>query len=565
MALSLKPAHLKRYKDLARLLLKYGDRSLVDRAGLDAALADEIADEELPTKGDPEQLAKDLEALGPTYIKLGQLLSTRTDLLPKPYLDALTKLQDDVDPFPFSEVEAIIEEELGVRLSKAFASFDAEPLAAASLGQVHRATLRDGRPVVVKVQRPDIRPRIVEDLEALGEVATFIDAHTDTGRKFAFADLLDQFRQTLLRELDYRREARNLQTLHDNLARYQEIVIPLPVEDYTSSRVLTMEYVRGTKVTKLSPLARLEIDGAALAEALSRAYLDQILIDGFFHADPHPGNVFITEDRRLALIDLGMVARVDPPMQESLLRLLLALAEGQGDEAATVGITLSTPLEDFDEGNYREAVRALVKEHRDASVEEVEVGRVVVELSRLAAENALRPPPELALLGKTLLNLDAITRALDPTIRPNDVVRRYASEITQRRMMRNLSPGRLFTTALEMNELVQTLPGRVNALLDALTKQEFMLRIQGIDELRLLANLHRIANRVSVSIVLAALIVGAALLMRVQTRFTVFGYPGLAMLLFLLAAGCGFYLVFSILLGEDKEPHTRSPRGRGTR
>ncbi|HYE95254.1 MAG TPA: AarF/UbiB family protein [Rubricoccaceae bacterium] len=565
MALSLKPAHLKRYKDLARLLLKYGDRSLVDRAGLDAALADEIADEELPTKGDPEQLAKDLEALGPTYIKLGQLLSTRTDLLPKPYLDALTKLQDDVDPFPFSEVEAIIEEELGVRLSKAFASFDAEPLAAASLGQVHRATLRDGRPVVVKVQRPDIRPRIVEDLEALGEVATFIDAHTDTGRKFAFADLLDQFRQTLLRELDYRREARNLQTLHDNLARYQEIVIPLPVDDYTSSRVLTMEYVRGTKVTKLSPLARLEIDGAALAEALSRAYLDQILIDGFFHADPHPGNVFITEDRRLALIDLGMVARVDPPMQESLLRLLLALAEGQGDEAATVGITLSTPLEDFDEGNYREAVRALVKEHRDASVEEVEVGRVVVELSRLAAENALRPPPELALLGKTLLNLDAITRALDPTIRPNDVVRRYASEITQRRMMRNLSPGRLFTTALEMNELVQTLPGRVNALLDALTKQEFMLRIQGIDELRLLANLHRIANRVSVSIVLAALIVGAALLMRVQTRFTVFGYPGLAMLLFLLAAGCGFYLVFSILLGEDKEPHARSPRGRGTR
>lgn len=554
MALSLKPAHLKRYKDLARLLWTYGDRSLVERAGLGAELTGDLADPPA-TPGDPEQLARDLEALGPTYVKLGQLLSTRPDLLPQPYLDALTRLQDDVAPFPFEEVEATVQEELGVRLSKAFASFDPEPLAAASLGQVHRATLRDGRPVVVKVQRPGIRPLILEDLEAIGEVAGFLDAHTDTGRRFALADLLAQFRTSLLRELDYRREAQNLTTLHDNLARHERLLVPLPVDDYTSSRVLTMTHVSGTKVTALSPLARMEIDGAALADALVRAYLDQILVDGFFHADPHPGNVFVTDDRRLALIDLGMVARVDPDMQEALLKLLLALSEGQGAAAAQIGQTLGTPLEDFDRAGYEATVRTLVTDYRDASIDDVEVGRVVIELSRIAAEHGLRPPPELALLGKTLLNLDGVTRALDPAVRPNEVVRRHASDVTERRMRQSLSPGRLFATALETNEFAQALPGRLNTLLDALARQEYTLGVRGFDEDRLLRTIHRTASRLSVSIVLAALIVGAALLMRVETSVTLLGYPALAMVLFLLAAGCGFYVVFGILFGPERERH----------
>lgn len=553
MALSLKPSHLKRYSDLARLLFTYGDRSLVARAGLEAALADDLVAEASGTPGDPEQLARDLEAMGPTYVKLGQLLSTRPDLLPAPYIDALVRLQDDVEPFSFGEVEAIVQEELGVRLSKAFASFESEPLAAASLGQVHRATLRDGRPVVVKVQRPGIRAVILDDLDAIGEVADFADAHTDAGRRFAVADLLAQFRTSLLRELDYRREAQNLTTLHDNLARYDRLVVPLPVEDYTSSRVLTMDYVRGTKVTALRPLARLEIDGTALAETLVRAYLDQILVDGFFHADPHPGNVFVTDDGRLALIDLGMVARVDPAMQGVLLRLLLALSEGEGDTAAEIGVSMGTPLADFDRAAYEAAVRDLVRQHRDATIGDVAVGRVVLELSRLAAEHGLRPPSEMALLGKALLNLDGVTRTLDPDVRPNEVVQRHASEVTRRRMQQSISPGRLFASALEVNDLAQALPSRLRTILDAVARQEYALGIRLLDEPRIEQTIHRTASRLSVSIVLAALIVGAALLMRVETPFLLLGYPGLAMVLFLLAAGCGFFLVFSILLGESRE------------
>ncbi|CAN5150548.1 hypothetical protein BH18GEM1_BH18GEM1_17430 [soil metagenome] len=220
--------------------------------------------------------------------KLGQLLSTRADLLPLPYLEALARLQDRVEAFPFEAVEEIVQTELGVRLSKAFASFDPKPLAAASLGQVHHAALRDGRPVAVKVQRPAIRQQIVEDLAVLEEIADFLDRRTDWGWRYGFVGLLDEFRKTLLRELDYRQEAANLVSLGKNLAEYERIIVPQPVDDYTTERVLTMDFVRGKKVTALGPLGRLEMDGEPLADELFKAYLQQTLVDGLFHADPHP-------------------------------------------------------------------------------------------------------------------------------------------------------------------------------------------------------------------------------------------------------------------------------------
>lgn len=288
VVLSLKTEHLKRYREIARLALKYGRNGWAKSSELDELLADErhIA---APDGADPKQFADDLEKLGPTFIKLGQLLSTRADLLPMPYLEALSRLQDDIEPFPFSAVEQTIQTELGVRLSKAFQHFETEPVAAASLGQVHQAVLRTGRAVAVKVQRPEIREQIVEDLGALAKIAEFLDKHMETGRRYELQKVLDEFRKTLFRELDYRHEARHLTILRENLRDFDRIVVPAPVEDYTTSRVLTMDWVRGTKVTLLSPLRRIDLDGEALADELFRAYLHQILIDGFFHADPHPG------------------------------------------------------------------------------------------------------------------------------------------------------------------------------------------------------------------------------------------------------------------------------------
>jgi predicted unusual protein kinase regulating ubiquinone biosynthesis (AarF/ABC1/UbiB family) len=548
MILPLKTEHLKRYRDIAKLLMKYGQADMAQLVA-DPSLPPEKTEAETAA-GKPEQLAHDLEALGPTFIKLGQLLSTRSDLLPPPYLEALSRLQDQVAPFELNRVEEIVSAELGVRLSKAFLDFDPQPLAAASLGQVHRAHLRDGRAVAVKVQRPGIQQRILDDLEAFHEIATILDRHTEIGRKLSFCAMVEEFRRTLLRELDYRREAANLVTLGKNLADYPRLVVPQPVDDYTTSRVLTMEYVKGTKITELSPLARIDLDGCALAEDLCKAYLDQILVDGFFHADPHPGNLLITEDGRLALLDLGMVALLDPKMQEHLLKLILTLTEGRGHEAAQITLQMGTRLEGYDEERYRREIAALVAGALNAG-EPVKVGRIVLGIARQAVETGVRPPPELTVLGRALLHLDEVARILDPDLDANATVQRESQSILRRHMLKRFSPTSLSASALEVYELLQQMPLRLNAFFDKLAGNKLEIKVNAFDEARLMSNLQKIANRIATGLVLAALIIGAALMMQVRTTFTIFGYPGIAMLLFLLAAACGFLLVWSIWLNDD--------------
>lgn len=551
MILPLKTYHLKRYKDIATLLIKHGRADLAQAIQMDENLPQEPGASAQAVSGDPEQLARDLEKLGPTFIKLGQLLSTRSDLLPQPYLDALARLQDSIEPFSFAEVEQIVSSELGVRLSKAFDDFDHIPLAAASLGQVHRARLRGGREVVVKIQRPGIQQVILEDLEAFREMASFIDKHTEIGRRYVFQDMLEEFRKALLRELDYRREATNLVTLGNNLQRYERLIVPQPVDDYTTARILTMDYVAGHKITDLSPLVRIDVDGKVLADDLCKAYLDQILVDGFFHADPHPGNILVTPDGRLALLDLGMVARIDPQMQERLLKLLLAVTDGRGNEAAQIVMQVGTRLDGADEARFQREIADLVGAAQDATADQINVGRIVMGLSRKAAENGIRTAPELTLLGRALLHMDEVSRALNAGFNPTQTVRDHSDSILQRHMFKRLSPSAMFSSTLEMYELVQQLPGRVNTLLDALTNNRLEFKINAFDESRLMDNLQKIANRIASGVVLAALIVGAALLMQVRTTFTLFGYPGLAMILFLMAAFCGFALVLSILLNDD--------------
>jgi predicted unusual protein kinase regulating ubiquinone biosynthesis (AarF/ABC1/UbiB family) len=551
MGITLKGEHLKRYKDIAALFMKYGRSDLVKNAGLEEVAAPEaVATPKESELG--EQLAADLERLGPTFIKVGQLLSTRADLLPLPYMEALARLQDRVGPFPFLEVEGIVSAELGVRLSKAFAEFDPEPVAAASLGQVHRAALRDGRRVAVKVQRPGIRDEIVKDLEVLHEIAAFADLHTQVGRRFGFVATVEQFRKTLMRELDYQTEARNLQMLAHNLRGFDRLVVPLPVEDYTTSRVLTIDYIRGEKITKLSPLVRTEMDGQELAEQLFRAYLQQILVDGFVHADPHPGNVFLTDDNRIALLDLGMVTHVSSGMQERLLRLLLAVSEGRAEDAATVAIALGDVQPVFDEKGFRRDVADLVAQNIGATVGQIQVGRVVLVLARMSSERGIRVEPELTMLGKTLLNLDQVGRTLDPDFDPNAAIRRNASELTRQRVRKSLSPGNLFAGVMELKEFAENLPRRVNTILDRVASNSLEVKVDAIDEKMLVEGFIKIANRITMGLILASLIVGAALLMRVETTFRILGYPGLAIVCFFFAAAGGVALVGNILWADHK-------------
>ena len=555
MGISLHPKHLKRYGALAKMLIKYGNTDLVKNAGLDQALLDDDldvdADGAAPVPPEAAELADDLERLGPTYIKLGQLLSTRSDFLPPAYMEALQRLQDKIEPFPFAQVEEIVTSELGVRLSKAFAEFDPEPIAAASLGQVHRAVLRNGRCVAVKVQRPNIREQIAADIEALEDIAEFIDKHTEAGERVHFAGMLEEFRRSMVRELDYLQEAQNLTIFRRNLAQFELLVVPEAVEDYTTSRVLTMDYISGRKITDLSPLARMEMNGDELGEQLFKAYLKQILVDGIFHADPHPGNVFLTYGGKLALIDVGMVGRVAPVMQENLLKLLLSVSEGKGEAAANVAIEMGTITTLFDRETYTREVSQLVAQHQSTTISELDTGRVVLEITRSASQNGLRLPPELTLLGKTLLNLDLVAGILAPDFDPNDAVRRHASDLMRQRLQKMMSPGNLVSTAIELNEFVQHLPSRLNRMFERVADNELTLKVDAFDEVKLIEGMQKIANRITVGLVIAALIIGAALLMRVPTTWTVLGYPGLAMLFFLAAFLAGAFLVYSILFSDE--------------
>lgn len=445
----------------------------------------------------------------------------------------------------------MLTQELGVAPAKAFRFIDAAPLATASMSQVHRAVLRDGREIVLKVQRPGLREQVLSDLEALGQIASFLYEHTDAGQRFAVDQLFEEFRKSLLRELDFRQETMHLLTISANLREIPEIVIPQPVLGYTTSRVLAMEFIAGTKITELSRLAKSELDGDRLADALFRAYLKQILRDGMFHADPHPGNVFLVGGR-IALIDLGMVARVTPGLQDRLLQLLLAVSDNQPDAAAEVLLAVGECSEDADHKGFRRGVTDLLAQHHEMSFQPPQVGRAVLMLLKVAGENGIHLPVELAMIGKTLLNLDLIGHILAPHFDPNAAIRRHAAELTQQQMGRDLSIGSLFSTAVEFKNFVQQLPARVNRILDHLADNEFQVRVDAIDEARLMEGMQKVANRIALGLVLAALIVGAALLMDVQTSFQIFGYPGLAILLFLAAAAGGLALAVVILAKDIK-------------
>lgn len=568
--MKLSASHIKRCRQIALLLWKYGHSDLAQQMSAEEGFGvDELpsadgkprASSATPaaSQASPEQLADDLEAMGPTYVKLGQVLAGRPDLLPDAYMKALARLQDKVKPFSYAEVEEVVMAELGVRISKAFSRFDIEPVAAASLGQVHRAALRDGRAVVVKVQRPNIRQQIAEDFEILEQIAGFLDNHTALGHRHRFLVTLQEFRLAIQQELNYEREAHNLITLGENLKEFKLIQVPQPVPDYYTRSILTMEEVQGHKITELSSLALLDLKGTLLAEELFKAYLQQVLVDGMFHADPHPGNVFVTNDGRIALIDLGMVGHTAPAMQENLLKILMAISEGNGEAAAEIAIRISEKLEEFAAPEFRRRITQLVALRRDQGLEQLNVGRSILEVSGIAHENGLIVPSELVLLGKTMLQLDVVGRILDPAFDTNASIRRNVAALMARRMRNDLTQGNIFSSLLEMKDFTVGLPSRLNRIINMVTNSELEVKVKATDAKMVMDGMQNIANRITMGIVLAGLIIGASLLMRVANPFQLFGFPGLAILCFLAAAAGSFWLVISIFVSDyrNRKKYTR--------
>ena len=550
---------LARTAQILRFLLKYRSAGVFTGLDLDAATLDPADTEQV--EGKPEEFVADLEALGPTFVKIGQALSTRPDMVPAPYLAALERMQDDVAPLPFETVRQVIEDELGVRPNKVFDTLDETPLGCASLAQVHRATLRDGRVVAVKVQRPGITETIRNDLDALAGLARKIDDHTDIGRRMRFTDWVHEFRKTLLAELDYRTEAENLDRFNEHFAGYPELFVPTPLWDLSRQKILTMELVSGTKATELSGLRRTEQDLGQLATALMRGYLDQVFVHGEIHADPHPGNLLVTDDGRLALLDLGMVAHVPPKQRERLLKLMFAAVDGRGEEVANESIGMGTRLEDFDEETFVREVGQMVARYAARSgARSMGEGRMMLDLVRHATACGLRTPPELSLLGKTLLNLEAVCTALDPAMDVKQVVEDHLEHVMRSRLRKSFSPANLASELMEMQMLVREAPRKLTEILSLLAENRLQVRMTGLEESRLMENLQKIANRITAGVITAALILASAMMMDVDTSNRLLGYPAIALVLFLIAAALGIALVLSALL-SDRKAKPREERG----
>jgi len=551
MKLSLLKEHAGRYKEVFRLLLKYGLSDIVRHSALSEMLTDEDAALQ-KAKSKAEELPGDLEKLGPTFIKLGQFLSTFTDALPTPYQEALTRLQDQVSPFEFDEVERIVSTDLGVRLSKAFTEFDEKPLSAASIAQVHRAVLQNGKTVAVKVQRPKIRQMILTDMEVIRYLAELLDGHTRTREEHRYGRLAEDFRRTILRELDFTREARNLQRFGENLKEFPNIQVPQPFDDYTGQRVLTMEYIKGTHISGLRPFPDSSSDRERLAEEIFRAYLKQIIIDGFFHADPHPGNVLVTYDGKIAMLDVGIVGYVSEDLKDSLLKIIVAVSDNEGEKVVNEAIRIAHRCDDCNRQDFRREINEIVADQQNRTAGSYNMGRIVLDVAKASRRNGFIIPGELTVLGKTLLMLDQVGKQLAPQFDPNRVIRDSALSLLQRRMSQTMTFGTLMNSLMETKEFLAKMPERANRLLEAVLNNEISIKVDAIDERLLIAGLQKIANRITMGLILAALIIGAALLMRVESRFTIFGYPAIAIFFFLAAVLGGVSLVLKILFSDER-------------
>lgn len=550
--MSILPDSLERYRKFIGFMLKYRNSDLFNDTADNAMDVDgKESDTEHEYNQSPEDLIADLQKMGPTYIKLGQLLSTRPDLLPDAYLKALATLQDNVEPIPYEEVHQIIEEEIGIRISKAFESLEETPLASASIGQVHRAVLRSGKPVAVKIQRPGIRKKFLEDLDTLKELTDLAMKHSNTARRYAFDDVLAELRHILLQELDYNREAQNLITLGENLKTFINLQVPQPISGYTSSKVLTMEYIDGKKITSISPLKFMEVELEPLVDELVEAYLKQIVVDGFVHADPHPGNIHMTRENKIALIDLGMVAKFTSNMQDKLLQLLIAISQKQGDEITDILLDISQIGEEANIELFRKTINTLVLDSQVTKAKDLQTGRLLIQMNRIAAENGIHIAVELNILGKILLNLDQIVAVLAPEYNLQQAIQKHVHKMMQSKMYQELKPENLFSVLIETKKLTEKLPERLNKISENLANNDFKIKLEALDEKRFTDGFQKVANRITLGVIIAAMIIGAAMLMQVPTSFTIFGYPGLAIVLFIAAAIVGIALSFNIIMKDE--------------
>jgi predicted unusual protein kinase regulating ubiquinone biosynthesis (AarF/ABC1/UbiB family) len=516
--------HPERYWEIFRVFRKYELHHIVAELGMTHHHDDDADLRALDghVEADDEhgiRLASALEELGPCFIKLGQLLSTRPDLLPADYIQALARLQDTIQPVPGERIVQIIESELGAPISQLFQSFDRQPLATASMAQVHRAVLPNGDEVVVKVQRPGVRQRIEIDLEVLREVARFATNHTAFGQRYGLMAMVRELEHSLNQELDFRTEAENTRLIGRQLAGFGCLCTPTVYTALTSQRVLTLSFLRGRHLAEVPKSDFERLDAKAIARDLLSGYLKQIAIDGVFHCDPHPGNILLADDGRLALMDFGMVGRFDAGQKDSMILLLLAFSERLGERVAETYLEMINEIpDDLDVRGFTQDICGLVSRYHDMSGGRMGLGSALLDLTRLAYTHRVPVPTSMTLLGKTMLNLDGTISVLSPELDPVELIRNYMLEVMIKRVGDQLSPGRVFAWVLDMKHLFEDAPRRTDAILDKMANDRLTIRLEVTKLDQSMRALSSAATKLAVGVLAGSVLIGGGSVLSAMIR-----------------------------------------------
>lgn len=498
--------HIKRYRDVAKVLARHGFGFFVEEMGLLHMLSLPkrlfTDTEEIDPMSVGERIRQVIEELGPTYVKIGQIASTRADIIPKDIINELEKLQDNVPSFSFTQVTRIIEEELGSPLEEIFSWIDERAIAAASIGQVHSAQLRTGELVAVKVQRPQIRAMIETDLEILLDLATLAERRMERMERLQLREVVEEFAKSLRNELDYSIEARNAEKIAKQFKNDPTIHIPAIYWDYSTRIVLTMEFVDGLKLNQFEEIEKKGYDRKAIAEQLVQALFHQMLMEGFFHADPHPGNIFLLRGGVISFIDFGMVGRLTLDMKNNFASLVIAMMRQSTESMIKAILRIGIVPDEVNLPLLTNDVDELREKYMDVPMSRISLGVAISDLFVVAFQHHIRIPSDFTMVAKSLLILEGIVEKLDPQLSIMDMAEPFGIRLLKERYRPSTIAGRIWHDLTDYSDLLVDLPKQMKDLMRNLMRGRIRLEVS-VPELDIfLRKLDRITNQISFSIVL---------------------------------------------------------------
>lgn len=539
--------HFRRYTEIAAVLAKHGLGWVLDRVGLAEYVGHHPGVDRIEAAS--VHLREMLEELGPTFIKLGQLLSTRPDIVPEPYISELAKLQDTAPTLPVAAIREVIEAEFGVPVSELFSRFDDVPIAAASLAQVHSAALMDGTPVIVKVQRPGIREQVETDIDILYRRARFLEGHWERARIYGLADIVDEFATTIREELDFTREGRNTDRLREVLARGAGMRVPVVYWDFTTSRVLTLEQMHGTKISEIKCRPLTEISCEELADRLARGFLEQVFVEGFFHADPHPGNILVSDSGDILLVDCGQVGRLDPENKAAAIRMLMAFEQENTRALADEILDIGIALDDVDVRKLTNGLAKLLRGYYSLPAKSINMGMLLKQVLDVSAENKIRLPVVFAVLGKVFTSIDGICRQLNPDFNFTEIARSYVGKAVKTELRSENVLTEFYSSMISLRNLIIALPEQMERLIRRAVEGTFRLEFKHLGLEYVGDNFRSASNRISIALIVAGTIVGSSIIAATgrTTEGGWFGVPTLGVLGYVVATVFGIWLIISII------------------